>query len=144
MKNFMQKSVVMAVMLFGVAVSYAQTENDSSVKDIDDSYQVFQVVEHSAVFSGGFEEMDKFLADNIKYPEQAVKDRVQGKVMLSFVVETDGSINDVKILRGISKECDAEAVRVIKSMPKWEPAKNKGKKVRQEFVLPVTFNLNDK
>ncbi len=144
MKKFIQKSVVMAVMVFGVTVSYAQTENDSSVKYIDDSYQVFQVVEHSAVFSGGFAEMNKFLADNIKYPEQAVKDSVQGKVMLSFVVETDGSISDVKILRGLSEECDAEAVRVIKSMPKWEPAKNKGKKVRQEFVLPVTFNLNNK
>ncbi len=145
MKNFIQKSVLLAVMVFGVMVSYAQIERSSeAVKYADESHQVFQVVEQAARFPGGFDKMNKFLSDNIKYPEKARKDNVQGRVMLSFIIETDGSISDVKVLRGIGKECDAEAVRVIKSMPKWEPAKNKGKKVRQEFVLPVTFSLQDK
>ena len=100
-----------------------------------------EVVEESASFPGGIQEMMNFIKNNLKYPQQARETGTQGKVFVSFVVEKDGSLTDVKVLRDIGSGCGEEAVRVVKSMPKWKPAKQRGKPVRMQFNLPVAFTL---
>ncbi len=109
---------------------------------VDDTLLVFSVVEDEAEFPGGIEALGKFLASNIKYPQGAKEEKITGKVIITFVVEKDGSINEIKILRDIGYGCAEEAKRVVKLMPKWKPAKQRGKAVRQQFVLPVSFNLS--
>lgn len=107
----------------------------------DDEQPIFAVVEQQASFPGGPTKLYEYLAKNIKYPQQARETGTQGKVYLTFVVERDGSITDIKILRDIGSGCGEEAIRVVKSMPKWQPAKQRGKVVRQQFNLPVNFSL---
>jgi TonB family protein len=102
---------------------------------------VFTVVEAMPTYPGGQEAMTKYLAENIKYPEEAKKHGIQGTVFITYVVETDGSVTNVKVLRGINIKCDEEAVRVVSSMPKWNPGKQKGVPVRVQFNLPINFKL---
>ena len=103
--------------------------------------EVYDVVEVDPVFPGGIEELYKYLATNITYPEQAKKEGVQGKVYVAFVVEKDGSITDAQVVRGIGGGCDEEALRVVNAMPKWTPGKQQGEAVRVHFTLPVNFKL---
>jgi protein TonB len=103
--------------------------------------EIFTVVEEQPTYPGGDEARIKFLQENMKYPEEAKELGVQGKVYVTFVVEVDGSITDVKVLRGIGSGCDDEAVRVVKSMPKWVPGKQRGVPVRVQFNLPINFKL---
>ena len=103
--------------------------------------EIFTVVEEQPTYPGGTEEMYRFLQENIKYPEEAKELGIQGRVFVTFVVEEDGSISNVKVLRGIGGGCDAEAIRVVKSMPKWIPGKQRGVPVRVQFNLPVKFTL---
>ncbi|MBO6117442.1 MAG: energy transducer TonB [Bacteroidales bacterium] len=116
-------------------------EIKQEVVEDDEEREIFQVVEQTAMFPGGLQELNKYLAQNIKYPQQARETGTQGKVFLTFVVEKDGSITDIKVLRDIGSGCGEEAIRVVKSMPKWTPAKQRGKTVRQQFNLPVNFTL---
>jgi TonB family protein len=102
---------------------------------------VFTVVEAMPTYPGGEEAMIKYLAENIKYPEEAKKNGIQGTVFITYVVETNGSVTNVKVLRGIDIKCDEEAVRVVSSMPKWNPGKQKGVPVRVQFNLPINFKL---
>ncbi len=95
-------------------------------------------------FPGGNEAMVKFLQENVVYPEKAKKKGISGKTYVSFVIEKDGSITDVKVARGFDKSCDAEAVRVVKSMPKWTPGKAKGQFVRVNFTMPFVFKAPQK
>ncbi|MEX2484120.1 MAG: energy transducer TonB [Brumimicrobium sp.] len=97
--------------------------------------------DQEAAFPGGTAAMKKFLAENIKYPEIAMELGDQGKVFVEFVVEKDGSITQIKILRGVSREIDQEAKRVVKSMPKWEPAESSGESVRARCRIPINFIL---
>ena len=83
----------------------------------------------------------KYLSENIKYPEMAKQKNTQGKVLVTFVVEKNGSISDVKVAKGIGDGCDEEAVRVISAMPKWKPGMQNGKKVRVSFAIPISFRL---
>jgi len=96
-------------------------------------------VEVMPQFPGGDEAMMKFIQENTAYPESAKKKGIGGKTFVAFTIEKDGSITDVKVLRGCDKECDAEAVRVVKSMPKWKPGKVKGQPVRVNFTMPFVF-----
>ena len=100
-----------------------------------------QWLRNNPSYPGGDEARIKFLQENMKYPEEAKELGVQGKVFVTFVVEVDGSITDVKVLRGIGSGCDDEAVRVVKSMPKWIPGKQRGVPVRVQFNLPINFKL---
>ncbi len=102
---------------------------------------IFTVVEKDPEFPGGTEALYKYLAENIKYPQLARDNGITGKVYITFVVERDGSIANPKILRDIGGGCGAEAIRVVKAMPKWTPGKQRGKAVRVQFNLPVNFNL---
>jgi len=102
---------------------------------------IFTVVESEPEFPGGMEALYKYLAQNIKYPQLARENGITGKVYVTFVVEKDGSIANPRILRDIGGGCGAEAIRVVKAMPKWSPGKQRGKAVRVQFNLPVNFNL---
>ena len=103
--------------------------------------QVFTAVEQMPEFPGGQQALMKFLSSNIRYPQMALANDIQGRVVVKFVVEKDGSVSDVQVVRGVDKDLDKEAVRVVKSMPKWQPGKNNGQAVRCYFNLPVTFKI---
>lgn len=105
--------------------------------------KVFSVVEHMPEFPGGAPELYQYLARNIKYPKSAMERKVQGRVISQFVVRKDGSITDVKIVKGVDAELDAEAVRVISGMPKWQPGMQKGVAVDVKYTIPVTFRLDN-
>ena len=104
---------------------------------------VFDVVEQMPQYPGGAPELMKFLSMNIKYPEAAEKAGTQGRVIATFVVEKDGSISSTKIVRSVSPELDAEALRVINAMPKWTPGKQSGKDVRVKYTIPISFRLSE-
>jgi periplasmic protein TonB len=108
---------------------------------IDEAPLDFLKVESMPSFPGGEYERRKFLAENLKYPQMAKESGIQGKVYVSFVIEPDGSITNVEILRGIGGGCDEELVRVIKLMPKWIPGKQRGKAVRVQYNMPIKFTL---
>lgn len=103
--------------------------------------QVFTVVEEMPEYPGGMSEFMKFIAQNIKYPADALQGKVEGRVIARFVVCKDGSISDIEIMRSVSPSLDAEAVRVLKLMPKWKPGRQRGKAVPVKFTVPVTFRL---
>ncbi len=102
---------------------------------------VFQVVEKMPSFPGGDAELFKYLSQNVKYPVIAQENGVQGRVICQFVVNRDGSIVDVEVVRSVDASLDKEAIRVIKSMPKWSPGQQRGKPVRVKYTLPVNFKL---
>jgi protein TonB len=103
--------------------------------------KVFDVVEQMPSFPGGQGALMSWLGSNIKYPVVAEENGVQGRVVCTFVVERDGSITDVKVVRGVDPSLDKEAVRVLKAMPKWIPGKQNGSAVRVKYTVPVTFRL---
>ncbi|MFN8430193.1 MAG: TonB family protein [Spirosomataceae bacterium] len=104
--------------------------------------EIFTAVEQQPDFPGGTTAMYKFLGDNIKYPAAAQRANVSGRVFVKFVVEKDGSIGAVEVLKGIGFGCDEEAIRVIKSMPKWNPGRQNGKNVRVFYNMPVVYKLD--
>ena len=106
-----------------------------------DSGKPFDVVEQMPQFPGGMKELMTFLSENVRYPEAAHKTGVQGRVIANFVVEKDGSITEAKIVKSVSPELDAEALRVINSMPNWIPGRQNGEAVRVKYTIPVTFQL---
>lgn len=103
--------------------------------------EIFQIVEEMPSFPGGEQKLLEYVAKNVKYPQIARESGIKGRVFISFVVEPDGSVSNVKVLRGIGGGCDEEAMRVVKSMPKWKPGKQRGKAVRVSYMLPVNFQL---
>lgn len=105
--------------------------------------QIFVAVEQPAEFPGGQAAMMKWLSNNIRYPESAQQNGISGRVVVKFVVEKDGSIGNPTIVKGVDRDLDQEALRVVKRMPKWQPGKNNGQPVRSYFNLPVTFRLQN-
>lgn len=103
--------------------------------------KIFIVVENQPEFPGGEKARRMYLAKNIDYPQLARESGIQGTVYLTFVVEKDGSVTDVRILRGIGGGCDEEALRVVKAMPRWQAGKQRGKPVRVQFQMPIRFTL---
>lgn len=103
--------------------------------------EIFVAVEQQAEFPGGLPALMKWLSNNIRYPEAAQQNDIQGRVIVKFVVEKDGSIGAADIVKGVDKDLDREAIRVVKKMPKWQPGKNNGVAVRSYFTLPVVFKL---
>ena len=113
------------------------------VEEPEEEEQIFQVVEDDPQFPGGIQELMKYLQKNIKYPSICQEQGIQGRVIVQFVVEKDGSIADVQVIKAVNPYLDKEAVRVVSTMPKWSPGKQRGKPVRVRFTLPVTFRLNN-
>lgn len=103
--------------------------------------EIFVAVEQNAEFPGGMAALMKWLNSNIRYPEAAQQNDVQGRVIVKFVVEKDGSVSQAQIVKGVDKDLDKEALRVVNKMPKWQAGKNNGVAVRSYFTLPVTFKL---
>lgn len=103
--------------------------------------KVFDTVEQMPEYPGGMQAMIAFLQANMKYPEDAAKQKVEGRVMVQFVVETDGSVTDVHVAKQVFPSLDAEAIRVVQAMPKWTPGKDKGRVVRVKYNLPIVFRM---
>ena len=103
--------------------------------------EIFLVVENEPEFPGGEDSLYAYIARNIKYPEAAKKEKIEGRVFVTFVIEKDGQVSSAKILRDIGGGCGEEAIRVVKSMPKWKPGTQRGNPVRVQFNLPVSFML---
>ena len=124
------------------AVADAQPKADAPeavVPDGDD--KVYDIVEQQPEFPGGSSAMAKWLGDNIKYPAEAAKKGIEGRVIVQFVVGSDGTVGNVNIMRGVDPLLDKEAVRVINAMPKWTPGKQDGKPVAVKYTIPVTFRF---
>lgn len=133
-KNVSLKVVLMMlVLLFSFMTSTAQTKKND---------MLFSVVEVMPQYPGGQIAMMKYIMENMKYPEQAMKKGIQGRVAVSFIVEKDGSISNVRPIHSVHPLLDKEAVRVVKSMPKWSPGKQHGKPVRVQLIVPIMFKLN--
>lgn len=111
------------------------------VEEPEEEEEIFQVVEDDPQFPGGMQALMKFLRDNIKYPSVCQDQGIQGRVVVQFVVNTDGSIVDANVVKSVNPHLDKEAIRVVGTMPKWEPGKQRGKAVRVRFTLPVNFRL---
>jgi TonB family protein len=126
-------ALILLVSLLGYHLGQAQTTKD------EDKVHSFVSMKNPPKFPGGMAKFYKYLGENIKYPEQAKKDNIQGNVFMSFVVEKDGSVRDVKTLRGLSTETNQEAERVLKLSPKWDPGMLDGKAVRVVYNLPIKF-----
>lgn len=103
--------------------------------------EIFQVVEEQPMYAGGIQELMKYLQMNIRYPKEAQERGLQGRVIVQFVVNKDGSICDEQVVKSVDPQLDAEAIRIIRSMPNWTPGKQRGEPVRVRFTLPVTFRL---
>ena len=121
-----------------VEVKYTPVEVEE--EEVEEQ-QIFQVVEEMPEFPGGMGECMKFLSKNIKYPTISQENGVQGRVIVQFVVNRDGSIVDPVVVRGVDPYLDKEALRVIQMMPKWKPGKQRGKAVRVKYTVPVMFRL---
>ena len=132
MKRFLL--LLSAILLTNMA--FCQEEKKVSVDD-----EVFVVVEEQAEFPGGLDSMYAYIHKNLKYPELAKEKGIEGRVFVNFIIEKDGSISNVKILRGIGGFCEEAAVEMVKNMPKWKPGKQRGKAVRVKYTLPVMFRL---
>ena len=103
--------------------------------------KVFDIVEQMPEYPGGQAALFEFISKNVKYPDDAVKKKVEGKVFVTFVVDTDGKITDVSLMRKVFPSLDAEAIRVISAMPNWIPGKQKGQVVRVKYTVPIMFRL---
>lgn len=121
------------------------TESDEDeiieIEEEDDD-EFFMVVENMPVFPGGDLGLMKYIQKNVKYPPIAKEYNITGKVYVQFIVDKSGTVTNVKVVRGVDKNLDAEAVRVVKSLPKYKPGKQRGKPVRVMFTIPINFTLN--
>ena len=122
------------------AVADAQPKADAPEAVVPgDDDKVYDIVEQQPQFPGGSSAMAKWLGDNIKYPAEAAKQGIEGRVIVQFVVGSDGTVGDAKVMRGVDPLLDQEALRVINAMPKWTPGKQDGKPVAVKYTIPVTF-----
>lgn len=121
------------IMLFAFVSVNAYSQSDDADND------VYNMVDQSAKFQDGYNSIIKFVQENIKFPAEAKENNVHGKLMLSVVVEKDGSLSDITVKKGLGYGLDEEIVRIIKMMPKWQPAQHKGKTVRQSQTIVIPF-----
>ena len=133
----MKKFIIMALMaVFGLITVSAQ-----KTVVAQKNQKVFDIVEQMPEYPGGQAALFEYLSKNIKYPADAEKKKVEGKVFVTFVVDTDGKITEVSLLRKVFPSLDAEAIRVISAMPNWIPGKQKGQAVRVKYTVPIMFRL---
>lgn len=126
------------------AVRIDEPVGNSDVKAVtEESNEIFTAVEKNAEYPGGLDKFYKYLESTMRYPSVARENNVQGKVFLTFVVEKDGSLTDIKVLRGIGSGCDEEAMRVVRGSKKWTPGQQNGRPVRQQYTVPISFTLQE-
>ena len=131
----MKKSLLSIGMFLAISIVAHAQENSGKIK----AGFGLTVVQEQAEFPGGNDSLQAFLKRNLVYPEKAKKEKVSGKVYISFNVSIDGKIEDAKILSGVNPELDNEALRVVKKMPTWKPGTVSGKPVRVQYILPIDF-----
>lgn len=141
MKVLLKATLALAVALTCATFTVNAQSKPKLNKPNPDANGVYTVVEQSASFPGGLKSFGSYLGKTIHYPEAARKNNVQGKVFVQFIVEKDGSLSSMKVVRGIGAGCDDEAVRALTAGPKWKPGKQGGKAVRQQYVVPINFTL---
>lgn len=107
----------------------------------EETDEIFTVVEESAAPKGGMQAFYKYVGEKIKYPAQARRMGIEGRVFVEFVIQKDGTLSDVRAIKGIGAGCDEEAVRIVQSAPAWTPGKQRGKPVKQRYTLPIIFKL---
>ena len=132
----MKKTIFLLSMLLTAAIVTCTPTKAQAHTDSEKVYNSCQVMPQ---FPGGEKAMMEFIATNLKYPQQAVKDDVQGMVLVDFVINTEGKATDPKIVRSLSPECDAEVIRVVSLMPAWTPGQQDGETVNVKYTLPVMF-----
>ena len=130
------KKILFIALLTLTGMSNAMAQQEVALEE-----KVYEVVEEMPSFPGGQGAMFEFIANNIQYPIVAEENGVQGRVLVSFVIKKDGSLSNVRVVKSVDPALDKEAVRLIKSMPKWSPGKEKGQFVNVKFTVPVTFRL---
>lgn len=135
-----EETIIASVEDTGPVVDIKNIEN-VVVEEPEKEEEIFQVVENMPEFPGGIQELMKWLQKNIKYPSISQENGVQGRVIVQFVVNRDGSIVDPAVIRSVDPYLDKEALRVVKAMPKWKPGEQRGKPVRVKYTLPVMFKL---
>lgn len=118
----------------------SDSQHSKSVKDKN----IFVAVDEIPSFPGGWIEFHNYLNSNIHYPADAMKSNIQGRVILKVVVEIDGSISNIIVVKGVESSIDKESIRVVSNMPRWAPGKIKGQPVRSYFTIPIDFRLQDK
>lgn len=133
----MKKLIILSLMaLFGLTTVSAQ-----KTVVAQKNQKVFDVVEQMPEYPGGIQALFEYLSQNVKYPADAENQKVEGRVIATFIVETDGTINNVEVVKPVFPSLDAEAIRVLSAMPKWTPGKQSGKEVRVKYTVPINFNL---
>ena len=141
---FVVSALILLVIVIAPASANAQDKREKTTqtrKDTATDDKVYEVCEQMPIFEGGDAALLKYLTDSVKYPELAKKHGVQGRVVIGFIVEKDGSLTDVKVLRHVDIALDAEALRVVKGMPKWIPGCQDEQLVRVRYNVPVSFRL---
>ena len=141
--------LMLPAVAFSIVVASASnldTKSTPSLEDKEitwtvDTTDVFLVVEDMPEYPGGNEALIQYLSSSIKYPESCKEEHIEGQVLITFVVEKTGRVSDVKVIKSVHPELDAEAKRVIEAMPDWKPGKQRGEDVRVQFTIPVTFRL---
>ena len=123
-------------------IEETETDEDEIIEIEEDDEEFFMVVENMPEFPGGDLGLMKFIQKNVRYPAIAKEYNITGKVYVSFIVDKQGNVTNVKIVRGVDKNLDAEALRVVSSLPKYKPGKQRGKPVRVMFTIPINFTLN--
>jgi len=131
------------ILIFGEAkVDSTVIQYKAKMETTSEFPEVFDVVEQMPEFPGGPEALMQFLTENVCYPEAALKAGVQGRVLVTFIVDTEGRVNNAKVVKKVSDDLDAEAIRIVGSMPRWKPGKQNGKVVRVRYTMPISFRLN--
>ena len=125
------------------AVEIQEVQEVAQEEEVVEEPQVFFIVEDMPEFPGGELALRKYIAENVRYPEQAKENDIQGTVFVRFVVDTDGSVKNVEVLRGVDPLLDKEAIRVVQSLPKWKPGKQRGKAVKVSHSVPIKFQLQN-
>ena len=147
----MKRALLVILLLASATITYAQQPPPKTPKDPDydiipepshdtiPKNGIYRSVEHEPVFRDGWKAFYKFLAKNLKYPKTNID--VQGKVFVQFIVEKNGSLSNIHVIRGLAAEFDAEAIRVMKLSPRWTPGLQKGKPVRVQYNIPINFSI---
>ena len=141
---FAISALVLLVIVVAPARANAQDKKEKTTqthKDTTTGDKVYEVCEQMPIFEGGDAALLKYLRENLKYPDKTKDRGVQGRLVIGFIVEKDGSLTDVKVLRPVDIDLDAEVLRVVKGMPKWIPGRQNGKRVRVRYLLPIHICL---
>jgi len=141
---FVVSALILLVIVIAPASANAQDKRGKTTqtrKDTATDDKVYEVCEQMPIFEGGDAALLKYLGENLKYPDKTKDRGVQGRVVIGFIVEKDGSLTDVKVLRPVDIDLDAEVLRLVKGMPKWIPGRHNGQRVRVKYLLPIHICL---